>query len=291
MQIQHLVFVLGLILQAFLLVGKTESKRFFSLLKFVFLFALFLFINAAIRVDYYTPEDFITVVIFTFTILFFAVYIRDFLIKINELILLSFTLIFWYVFLLKFQFNLFLTIFALVPTIGVIYSSFTKNQLSNRRKLVFYLWFLIIDIFLIASYFIRGSLYSFIFGQEVGKISLIDSFFTGASFLYLSCNIWCFFLLFPMSRGARSFRMDPVKLTIQEVVRNARPVIDKYSNEQVKPLHSLILIIFQGGFLVLNYLYKFIPDTLVVSLFITIIPQLKGGDFRESTSTVPLNRF
>ncbi|MCX6764232.1 MAG: hypothetical protein NTU58_00785 [Candidatus Nealsonbacteria bacterium] len=295
MQIQHLaLFILGFILQAFLLVRNTEYKRFLALLKFVTILTFFIFIWFAIKANYYTPQGFIIIFIFVFTILFLAVFIKDFLIQINELILLSFTLIFWYVFLLRFQFNPFLIICALPPTIGVIFVSFTKFQLKNYQKLMLYLWFLVIDVFLLTHYFIRGSFFSFSFTEKIGQVSLINSFFMGATFLYLACNVLCFFLFFTVIQGGKSFRLQPFKQTMQAIIKNTQPIIAKYSNEESKTLHSLMLIILQGSFLALNYLYKFIPDSLIISLFVTIIPQLlliKSGSLKEPINSISPNRL
>jgi len=273
MQIQHLLFTFGLIFGSLVLINREDSfKNYLKLLIFVSIFSLVGFVYVSLETEHYSFENFFTIFFVLFPVSFFVVFAKDFLIKINELVLLSFTLIFWYVFLINFNPNLFLILLFLLPTIGVLFLVFSKFELSNYWKLIFYLWFLTIDIFLILSYSIHGNLLSFIFMEGVSGISLIESFLTGMIFLHLFCNLLCFFFLFNV--GGKDFKLQSFSKTIKEVTQNAQFIFNKYSLKQSKLLHSLIIIILQGGFLVFNYFYSFVPDFLLISIFIFISPQL-----------------
>jgi len=276
MEIQYFLFLVGFLLQSFSLVRKRGYKKFLSVLIFSLFIASFFFFRIEEDLTGYSFNlcTFTLTFIFVFVILFFFTYINDILFQINELLLLSFTLIFWYAFLLNNRANPFLIFLLLIPTFGTIFLSFTRFQLKDYQKLIFYLWFLSIDTYLFVSYFLPKNIIPFIFFEETNSVSLFSSFFGGSSFLYLACNMLCFSLLFPIESGGKSFRLQSPRETFKAIMRNVKPLVAKYSNEEAKIFHSLLLIMLQGAFLLLNYFYKFLPPSLLINFFIVILPPL-----------------
>ena len=269
---QVILFILGLIFGGFVLVKNNINLRdFLIFLTAVLATSLIIFVFFG---DNY-PQTFVILFLLIFLIPFFMAFKEVIINEINELILLSFNLTFWYLFLTKINPNPVLILLASLPTIGVIFLAFSNFKIKDHWKIVFYLWFLVMDAFLILFYFFYGDLSSLVLVREIDSISLFNSFLAGMAFLHLSSHFLCFASLIRLSTEYNNrFVFEPIKKTIKDTVRNSRFIIDKYSSKQAKILHSFLLVLLQGGFLILNYFYSFIPEFLLISIFVIVVPQL-----------------
>jgi signal transduction histidine kinase len=206
-----------------------------------------------------------------FSISFGAISQKEILPEINEQTIISFTLVFWYIYILYFHPSLsgFWTWLALIPSSGVLIICFINARLGFFWKLFFYTWFLLIIVFLSIFYFSFGNL-SFFFNQEnIKTLSPLDVFSTGMAFLYLVANIWYIFELIPISG-----KYQTIGDRIREWKEYTKLLTGKYSDYQLRPVHTGLIITFQGGILFLNYFLKFLPDDLITSISILLIPQL-----------------
>lgn len=59
-----------------------------------------------------------------------------------------------------------------------------------------------------------------------------------------------------------------------EVKAHAKILIEKYSDHQLEPRESLLIILILGGLLFTNFFLKIIPDHLAVNTLIVIVPQI-----------------
>jgi hypothetical protein len=264
-----LFFGLGVVSQAYLLVRHQISfKSFLKRVLGCFLLSFFICLRVFLEIE--VKQIYISVFTFflIFSILFGVFSKNEILPEISEQTLLSFTLVFWYIFFTHFHRINYLFWLALLPSLGVLIISFVSAKLGFVWKLFFYTWFLLMIVFSNIFYFSFGNLSFFFNPEKIKKLSPIDVFLTGMVFLYLVSHVWYILELVPY-RHRRSR-----KEMIAEWKEHAQLLIGKYSDFQLLPIHSFFIILFGGGILLLNYFLKILPDDLIISLSILIIPQL-----------------
>lgn len=250
------VFVLGVLTEAFITLqqkGKGEALKT-SFLIFGTL-SLFLVLTSFQGGSNYAAVGGIMLVATLMFVFYFSfAYRKDALPRINERILLPFTVLFWFI-----LFNLWSGLLAsqlvlilfLIPTIAVLYSSFTTGETGILSKLIFYLWFIFLSIVFLS--FQVSATFSNIFHPENEAFVLAYLFLGGMVFLRLSVFIFTVFAIFHIPNFGAGLKNDYPEI-----------MIGKYSEEELPPLVSAIIIFGLGGGLALvNFLGVFPADLLV----------------------------
>lgn len=170
-----------------------------------------------------------------------------------------------------------------IPAITILIITFTKYRLSTTQKNLFYGWFLFMIILVSLSQIKLELMGSFFIpywdNYEVLFTELIEVFLLGMLFVYLNVN---FMHLVMFLGNYRSRYVDGVHSVYEEgenvfreskTKNNSSGTIDEYfSNYQLSPIQSLLIILIQGGVFVLNYYFKFIQDHLLITISIIFVP-------------------
>jgi hypothetical protein len=201
---------------------------------------------------------------FLFFALLFAVLFRDEISSsVNESTVLSYNIIFWFVYLnYLFPHMTYATEFAvlgLIPTVATIVVSFNKVPLNLFWSIVFHVWSMIITILIILSYVPFGYL-SFFFTEmspaavatPIKSLSPADAVLTGMVFLYLSVNL-CFIYNFTPTAGLQTFGDR-----LRSWTKHGR----------------VLILLFEGGSFLVNYYLRFLPDYMLINIWILLAPQL-----------------
>jgi len=277
-------FGLGVIVQAiFLIYDRLNSKNlrnFFLCLLFSVIFGFIPRKGEGI-VNYDVVFHIFIWFIF-FLISFAAVFRKEILPEINKTVILSFTLIFWYIFLVYFYSNTiyknFLTLIVLIPTIATLISVFTNLKLSFFWRLFFYVWFLILLISLLLSQLSLETFSSFFKKDGIVSLTFIDALVTGMVFLYLCVNSLYVINVFFTYKDEEAPPGERLKAWREHI----RMLVDKYIDYQPHPILSLLIILLLGGIFAANYYNKFISDFLLINILILIVPFLSYSQHIKS---------
>lgn len=269
----------GILVECYFLIRhKVKLKEFLTFLLGMFIvFLIFLLVGIAGDFNLIIHElsnlfivlsDFLILYIFIFLIVFYATFKKIILFTVNEAVLLVFTIIFWYIILTKYSLSpVFLALFIL-PTIAVLFISFSKVSLNKIWKLFFYVWFLLIDTFFVVYFIFSSHMFSF---KDYGNSIFYEGFnlfIISMIFTYLIFNLFSIFYLLPIVTGNQSY-----KDKFNKINRHINILVEKYSDYQLKRIYSLVIIISLLAFLYFNCLFNFFSDFLMISSVI-IISQL-----------------
>ncbi|MFH0875659.1 MAG: hypothetical protein V1859_07005 [archaeon] len=153
-----------------------------------------------------------------------------------------------------------------LPTLAVLYITFSVNKLNFASKLLLYIWFLIMNISLIIFKFSFGAMSFFFNEAEITSYSPIDIFLTGMVFLFLVSNAVYIFELIPIPGKHQSFS-DRIKQLKEHIC----VLVSKYSDEQIKPWFGLFLIVILGGGFYLNFIFHIIPNEILMNFLIVFV--------------------
>ena len=277
-----LIFVAGIIFEALLLTGRTAQYKKLALITSLLLgLVVILFLIDAIQGRLVDWPHYARLFSLLFPIAFAYSFKKEILPVINEQIVLSLTVEFWFTFLGFFYSDVtyknLLAILAIIPTIGALIIAFTNIHIKFWGRIFFYSWFLAIIVFLIIFQFSSGIL-SFLFsslvdGQlpmtQLANLAPFNIFTHGMTFLYLAANAWYLYELIPIPGKSQS-----IQDRIRQWQAHLKLLSGKYSNYQLKSIHSLLIILIQGGSLILNYYFKLIPNSLFINTWILVAPFL-----------------
>lgn len=277
-----ILFSLGVILQAIILtIGKIDID---NLIKICLILVGSFVLSFLITIEYENSFNNVTLYaffIFIFSFLF-AIYLKEAILpEINELTILSYSLIFWYIFLTHFDFKPTIgVVLALMATVGTFIIAFINFKLHLFWKLFFYIWFLIIDVFLIFSQFSFGNLALLLYqNNSVTELGGLDSLLMGMSFQLLVAFSVYIFELIPVPR-----RGQLLENRIKEVEQHITLLTSKYSDVQLNPIIALLIIAFQISVFVLNYYFKLLPDYILINFSIISTPQVSSFFLNRSNS-------
>lgn len=269
------IFGAGIVLQAFFLQLQNKSLKSLLLLLLALLFSFLLAAYMYFKMNF--PDDMDPVVAFYFFICFSVgiafIYKKEILPVINEAHILSLTILFWFIFLVYFYSDAWyikiFTVLALVPTIGTIFICFTTFKLKNWVKLFFYVWFLVMTIFIMISYFPFGNI-SFFWSQNLVILpDPITVFLSGLVFVILLSYIAYVFYLIPIPG-----KYQPIDDRIRECKLFARGLIQKYSDLQLVAKYVFLIIIIECAVLFINFYFYIIPNYLLISTILLFVPAL-----------------
>ena len=286
-----MLFGIGIFLQAFLFQRQSKSMKSLKYLLIAIPGSLGLAALFYLKMSHGLFDGFMFtfyyLIIFSVSIGF--IFKEKILPEINEAHILSITILFWFIFLLYFYsdvwYKMLFAATAVIPTVGTLFICFTASILKNWTKLFFYIWFVIMTIFIMTSYFPFGNI-SFFWSREYSTSpGLITVFFSGMVFVYLVSYIAYMLYLIPLPG-----KHQPIKERIEESKEFAKGMIQHYSDSQILPKYSFFLILIQCGILWLNYYLNLISNYLLISIIILFVPAFFKIDKIRGKLLIEINK-
>lgn len=271
-----IVFGFGIILEAILLVNWYTSELgsgiFVSLGISLLTFAVG-FLKAP-ELGLYT-HIFISFMVFSGV---FGIFFRkEILPVLNEGTLLVLSIALWYVFFAYYPSftgttTLLICLILIPMTMGTLLLAFTNYVVGPELIVVLYTWFLVMVVSLGLAQFPIWSLSLFFNRLGPSPLGFLDVLLTGMVSAYIVINATYILALVPIPWHRRQDFTERWR----EVRVHAKILIQKYSDHQLEPRESLLIILILGGLLFTNSFLKLIPDHLAVNTLIVIVPQIAG---------------
>lgn len=258
-------FVMGLLVQAVILIW-----REFQIRKF------FLVVSAASVagiIGYFGFKDGITPIFdsligfcFWFSIFFSLAYKKTILTEIDERQILQINIVFLYVIFfasgLAPVFLIFPSVAALllVPSIATLAVSFYKKKIPKLAKALFYIWFNVMILILLGYQLLRWAA-PLVFGhQSLATLGPWEAFFGGMSILLLS--VYSLYM----------FELLPGKYTgFKDTIEFGLFLAHRHSNRQLSQLEALLIILIQGGILVLNHKFHVVSESMIIGISLAVV--------------------
>lgn len=254
------VFGLGILTEAYITLwqnGKSGAlKHSFIIFGVLFLFLILAFTQGPNIFG--AAAGLLLMALLMFVFYFSFAYRNEALPRINERILLPFTVLFWFIFLTlggDFASSQLVLTLVSIPTIAVLYSSFTSGETGILSKIIFYLWFIFLSIIFLS--FQASSMFSNIAHPENGVFLIGYLFLAGMVFLRLSVYVFTLFALFNLSNNRMGIKNDYPEI-----------MVGKYSEEELPPWISALVIVGLGGGLILVHSLGVFPTELLITIAI-----------------------
>ncbi|HBB66092.1 MAG TPA: hypothetical protein DCZ93_02090 [Elusimicrobia bacterium] len=268
-------FALGCLVQAVLLVRNHWSWGRFLVCFMVCPFALWQ--ESESGRDYNLPVRlFVSLCLFTGV---FAAAFRDALFpRVNEKVLLAYTLTFWYAFF-SFVFSptpLWYCVMSAMalPTLGILFLAVSDRKPSFAFKLFFYIWYLLMVVFMGLLQFSYSYMLSFFTGAAARGETPASAALAGMAFCYIAIHFTYLIGILPINGGRGNDDPFMGRDWHERVNRMTGRFND---NSQLSVLQTFSLVLVFGGFLAGNYFYKFISAATAVNLGI-LLPLLLMPD-------------
>jgi hypothetical protein len=187
---------------------------------------------------------------------------------INEKIVLSYTMAFWYAIFLNFvKWGLpdWLIYASLIPTSATLVIAIAQPPLNLFWKVSMYAWFLVLVMSLGLIQFSFGRLLIFTSPKDAPWLSPLECVTTGMAFLYLCVNATILFQLVPIKGRDQSWK-DEMKEWHDLTNLMAYRFMDGPSPAVV----VAAIVVIEGGVLITDYIYHFISDGLLINLLIML---------------------
>jgi len=225
----------------------------------------------------YEPLMHIFICFCIFAIMFALFFKEDILPLISEKVLLSYSLIFWFSFFSFFYKDAFIHKFLfflfLIPSLSAVYIAFIKTKLNFLGKLFFYTWFLIIVVSLGLFRFSFSHLSLFFDKHHVPWIGSVDCLLTGMAFLYLIVNATYIWELIPIPG-----KNQTMESRMQQWHELTNLMTQRCDDQQPTHLQTILILVLQGGGLLLNYLYHLVPAGVLINVLILLPAILSSGN-------------
>jgi hypothetical protein len=269
-----LFFGLGTVIQAVTLVlGSWNWNKFLSSLAW----SLLGFIPGRHERDY----NLYTHLLFCFVIFAGSIAVKfrkELLPRVNEKILLSYTIVFWYAFFSfsykpGWLYNCAIVLF-LLPTLATMALAVTEKELSFREKLVFYAWYLLMVVFMLIFQFSSNYFTVFFHKNSIIQGTPLEAVLAGMGFCYMMVNITYIYHMFPIGKKHESYE-DCMKRWHHWTDLMTGRFDDK---NQLTQTQSFLIVLLLGGFLAANYKYNFISAIVAVNMGILVPLFLMPGD-------------
>lgn len=273
--ISGLLYLAGLVAQSFMMIGgrdisedrlpfnrKTFTKR--SLYFFILFGAAYLVL----------PYHFVSPLVFSFSIfygIFFIFQYYEYIApRLNEHLLLLFTLTIWMIVLTEWQWNLVLAVFALAaaaPTIGILYHSFTAKIIPPVQKFWYTMWFLFAALYLqwfgISTFFLNEMM-----DPGAGPVKWDFMLGSGMGMMLFFCYI--FLISFPLVVLFTSGRNTSFKTLLK--MGEYLP----FGDEQLSRTQAYLIVAAVCGVIGLNQWLNFISPYLLINLVLGNMSRLHG---------------
>jgi hypothetical protein len=207
-----------------------------------------------------------------FAFLFASYFKRDVLPVITEKVLLSYTLVFWFAFLSMFfdgsEGHRNLGAIALIPTGLTAFIAIAKPRLGFGLKLMLYAWFLCIVVSVGLMQFPFRHLDIFLAPSDSPWLTPVDCIVAGMAFLFLAVNVSYLYELVPIPGKSQSWasRLAEWHELTDLMTRRVDDAGPGYGQ-------AALILVGQGGVLLLAYLYHWLPGGLVINAFL-VLPSL-----------------
>ena len=196
-----------------------------------------------------------------------AAHFRKYLLpRVNEIFVLSYTLTMWYAVFSYLRSPIAIEILVILfffPTTATLFIAFSRTDLSIPWHVFFYVWFLVAVIVIGALQFPFRNL-SFFVKDGFYWIAIPDLVFSGMAFTYLAVNLSHVWELMPVTRS-KTQSWTERKLEIKQYIGLLN---ERYGKYQLTRQQVMLLLVCQGGILLVNYFYPFISKTLLVNAFV-----------------------
>lgn len=264
-----ILFYAGIVAQAlFLLIGRMGLKDAGQVLACcgISLFGLI----PGKHEHVYDPHLHLFMVACIFAIAYACFFKKKVLERINQEILMVWTLVFLYI-MAQTPFiadHAWLFIPLAAASLLAVINAFAGFDRYYGWKVYFYVWFLCTIAGILASQFAFLTVCAvFGLGQHPAVIGSFTVFVVGMSFLYLAINLWYVIELIPLPGKHQSFseRMEQVKEDMEILAGD-------YDAEQIRWWKTLALLIVSASLLTANYFQHFVSDTTLVPVLIAILP-------------------
>jgi len=258
---------LGILLQAAFLIRKHWSSwRFFLCI------GIGIATTAWLQMD--RPFDLYRHLLSSFCIIFpisFALIFKDHLVPpINERVLLSYSLTFWYLYLSRFYENTDLhravSAVCFVPSIVVLFYAFDRFSLDRFWKMVLYLWFFAMAVFMGYFEFSSGHIIVRAPAALLDAAVLAHCLLLGMAHLILAVNA-IYFVSFMIAVLPWRDEGQAWNAAKQEWKERTDFLTRGFNHELREPRQVAGSIILQAGWLLLCFL-DLLPITLAISIMI-----------------------
>jgi hypothetical protein len=195
---------------------------------------------------------------------------------INEKIVLSYTLVFWYAIFVNFEklgLPDWLLYASLIPTAAALVIALTQPPLNLFWKASMYAWFLVLVLSLGLVQFSFGRLLIFISPSDAPWLSPIECVTTGMAFIYLCVNAAFLFELIPIKGRTQTWEQE-----MKEWHALTNLMAYRFMDGPSPAVVVAVVVVVEGGVLIGNYLYHLIPDGLLISLLIVLPGMLYFGN-------------
>lgn len=187
---------------------------------------------------------------------------------INEKIVLSYTILFWYALFVNFQrlgLPDWLVYALLVPTSAALIIAFTQPALTFFWKVAMYAWFLVLVLSLGLFQFDFARLAIFNSPNTDPWLTPIECLTTGMAFLYLCINATFLYELIPLPGKSQSW-----KDRMRDWHALTELMAYRFSDQAIPSLVAGTIFVVEGSVLALNTIYHFISDGLLINLLVVL---------------------
>lgn len=266
----RLCFALGIILQAYLFIGrKFDPEKFKRLIVTVAIVALYAcgpFGDSEAPKNFGILQAYAFFFCLLFPLIFSAYYHKDILRKVEVITIISYAVLFWFMLATGRYEGLYLKYTIEIPLLllslyGIYILLFVKNPNDNQHKALL-VWFLLSLISLTTLEFLHQnprSIYFFISDRNY-----LSNFLTGMTYMYVAVHIWYL----------RNILGKNEKIYTSIVGEDAQDS-ENINNHRTSHLTIATFVIIQLAILVINYYYhRFLSDYTMMILWIVILPQI-----------------
>ena len=145
---------------------------------------------------------------------------------------------------------------TLILTLKVLIIAFSTKENDRKTEVLAYIWFMIMNIIFSAWYITQIA--PGLFGQ--GDVSLIDTFMAGTMSVLIFANILQ--LITTFARGKHQSTLSYQ----QQIKKNFDLFEKKFIDINISREFAVLIILLQGGILLLNHLLQIVPISLIVSI-------------------------
>lgn len=268
-----LLFGLGILLQTYFFIGnKLDFKKLlycFILTGMVALWPSMIFYDFS---GYHNLiSNFIFFYILIFPLFFSNIFRKETLKEVKAATIVSYTILFWFVFLNSFYQVLYLkNIVAasfLLTSIYVFYILFFVKEPDNKQTQILLGWFLFSLVSMTAIEFWIQKPAVFIFN---GDSNYLDNFNFGMIFMYVAVYGWHVMY--------SSFYEE----------RKSAGATDHLIDHKISRTYAMMLIIIQTTVLIINYRYKLISEYWMMTIWLLFLPQIQTAYSRNKLKSIEL---
>jgi hypothetical protein len=165
-----------------------------------------------------------------------------------------------------------------IPLSILIYTSFRETPLGFRSKLILYVWYLMLNIVLLLLYVLTNySLWNYMHYGRGGV--WIDEVLLGINGFFLIVNSLYLYQLIPFPGKHQS-----MKSRIREWKEFAGILTLQYRDIPSEALHTLVILVVQGGLLTANYFLHVLSPGIVIGLSVFLV-QILTSFFHNTPPT------